>query len=93
MSGRGGVGNDVETAAVPERMTSDSPDPDSDPDSKPLVWAKLRLRVERAAVPTLGELEGVRLVVETTSGGRLVKLVLVLLALALAYVGPVPTPW
>lgn len=80
-------------AAGPERMTSDSPDPDAESDSKPLLWAKLRLHVERAVVPTLGELQGVRLVVETTSGGRLAKLVLVLLVVALAYFGLLPIPW
>ncbi|WP_276301492.1 hypothetical protein [Halorussus lipolyticus] len=73
-------------------MTSDS-DSDSD-DRGPLVWAKFRLRVERASVPTLGEFEGLRLVVETTSGGRLAKLVLlVALALLAAHFGPVPAPW
>ncbi|MFC7080032.1 hypothetical protein [Halorussus caseinilyticus] len=73
-----------------------SKDSDSKPETDPtsLVWAKLRLRVERASVPTLGELEGVKLVVETNSGGRLAKVVLVVLfVLALAYFGIVPVPW
>jgi hypothetical protein len=74
-------------------MTSDT-DSDSDRDGGPLVWAKFRLRVERASVPTLGEFEGLRLVVETTSGGRVAKLlVLVVLALLAAYFGFAPTPW
>ncbi|WP_137287217.1 hypothetical protein [Halorussus salinisoli] len=72
-------------------MTPKDTDPETDRTN--LVSAKLRLRVERANVPTLGELEGVKIMVETTSGGRVVKILVVLLALALAYFGPVPVPW
>lgn len=70
-------------------MTADSTEPDSEGDPDP-VWATVRLRVERAAIPTLGELEGVNVVVET-SGGRLLRLALLaLLGVALASVGLVP---
>ncbi|NEU56518.1 hypothetical protein [Halorussus sp. MSC15.2] len=72
-------------------MTSKNPDTESERPT--LVRAKLRLRVERASVPTLGELEGLKLVVVTDSGGRLAKAILVLLALALWHFGVVPAPW
>ena len=73
-------------------MTPENPDSDSESDST-AAQATVRLRVERAAIPTLGELEGVKVVFET-SGGRLLRLAALLaLALALASLGLLPMPW
>ena len=85
-----GPDTDHRTMTVPEK-----PDSGSDSESTPTTHlrAKVRLYVDHAAIPTVGELDGVKLVVETTSGGRLVKLVALLLAaLALAYWSGT-TPW
>lgn len=75
-------------------MTPEPPDTDPENDPTALLRAKVRLQVERATVPTVGEFEGVRLMVETSSGSRFVKLVVALLvAAALVHFGPVPAPW
>lgn len=73
-------------------MTTKETESDSESDST-APWARLRFRVERASVPTLGEFEGVRVVFET-SGGRLLRLaVVVAVVVALAYLGLLPLPW